>query len=83
MLPHPQRVAAATPPLIPADPDLQEREPLVAEMLEMTLVVRGVPVHAPLVRAELLRQLGEVHPSQAALPLPLPNGPGGLTAESA
>ena len=46
--------------LVAADPDLEHREPPVAELLEVVLVVLRVAVPPPLVRAVVGGQLPEV-----------------------
>ena len=70
--PHLQRGTAALAPGVAADADLEQRELAPPQVLEVPLVVRGVAVHAPLVGAELLGELGEAHRPQPPAPLAAP-----------
>ena len=64
LLPHPERCTALTVPLVATDADLQERELGIAQVRQVSLVVRGVEVLAPLVRLVLLRQLSQRRPGR-------------------
>jgi hypothetical protein len=69
--PHLHRGAAPATLLVAADPELEERERLLAQVAEVTLVVGGVLVDAPLVGAELHGELSEVAGEQPAAALGL------------
>src|SRR3954454_3743174 len=60
-LPHPQRRPARTLACVAADAELEHEHLPVAQVREVPLVVRRVAVHAPLVAAELLGQVGQRH----------------------
>src|SRR3954454_15280247 len=69
MLPRSERGPTLPFPTVTSNTDLEQSELFLPQVLQVSLIVLGVPVEASLVGAERLGEFGEVHLPQGLTPL--------------